>query len=97
MSGVMETQTFGTATLIDTYTTHVGAAQRTYRLDPPMEALHEYVVVSAVVAPVTGPETYIFEGDADGNVTDWGELPGSFRGDFDHERALRNAGYEVKP
>jgi hypothetical protein len=77
---------------------------RVYRLDPPMEikdwrnnvtGATEYVWVSAVVAMFSGAETYIFPCDADGHVTDWGELGGSFRGDLDHEEALNGAGYEV--
>lgn len=32
---------------------------------------------------------------SDGNVTDWGELEGSFRGAIDIPRALRDAGYDV--
>jgi len=56
--------------------------------------LPDHVVVSAVV--VWGcPETYIFAADPNGEVTGWGELPGSFRGSLDHETALRNAGYEI--
>ena len=68
---------------------------RLYRCDPPMEG-HEYVVVSATGTFYgVGPETYIFPGDANGEVTDWGELDGSFRGGFNHEQALSNAGYDI--
>ena len=42
-----------------------------------------------------GDETFIFESDADGNVSSWSELDGSFKGAQDHEQALRKAGYEV--
>lgn len=83
------------------------------RLDPPLRSdewddtarLHPYVAVSAVVAPFTGPETYIFPARADAVarrskvidklVTDSGELDGSFRGGLDPDEALRRAGYEV--
>jgi hypothetical protein len=41
------------------------------------------------------PETYIFSARPDGTVKDWHELPGSFAGDKDIPRALRNAGYEI--
>lgn len=54
-----------------------------------------HVVVSANNVPFGGPETYIFPSDADGNVEDWLELPGSFKGGMDHAEALANAGYEV--
>ena len=83
--------------------------QRLYRLDPPLteeawawlssegEAAqhHEYVVVSAVVAYMSGPETYIFPADSNGKITSYSELDGSFRGDLDHVQALTNAGYTV--
>lgn len=73
---------------------------RLYRLDPPMEDEYtegpvEYVVVSATVAMSSGPETYIFPADAEGEITDWGELSGSYKGSLDHAQALANAGYEV--
>lgn len=55
----------------------------------------DYVWVSATVVPYSGPETYIFASTVDGDVLDWGELPGSFRGGLDHESALRGAGYTV--
>jgi hypothetical protein len=52
-----------------------------------------FVVTSAVDVPmlfgIGGDETYIFPADAEGNVLDWGELPGSYRGGSDHERAIR--------
>ena len=73
--------------------------QRLYRVDPPMTNYNgddfAYVVVSAVNATYSGPETYIFGANETGDIIDWGELDGSFRGDLDHEEALRNAGYEV--
>ena len=70
-----------------------------YKLDPPMEngdGKTEYVAVSAVMAMFSGPETYIFPANEKGEVTSWGELDGSFRGNLDHEQALENAGYSVK-
>ena len=54
----------------------------------------EYVVVSAAHT-YSGPETFIFPADATGKVTDWSELPGSITGEINHEKALRNVGYEV--
>jgi len=68
---------------------------RLYRLSEPLEG-HEYVVVSATDVVFSGPETYIFASDADGEVTNWGELDGSFRGAKDHEAALAGAGYAVE-
>ena len=57
----------------------------------------EYVMVSAIyVAFDTGrPETYIFPADKDGKIMGWGEMDGSFQGGYNHERALRNAGFKV--
>lgn len=79
---------------------------RVFRLDPPFVYVQwgadsgvmkdaEYVVVSGVVATFSGPETYIFQSDEDGDVTSWVELKGSFRGAIDHAEALRGMGYEV--
>ncbi len=50
----------------------------------------KYIMVSAVVAPYTGPETFIFPADIHGNVTNWGELHGSYTGGLDHARAIAN-------
>lgn len=71
---------------------------RVYELDPPMLEETRYVIVSAVDAMFTGPETYIFPAEKTGDVFDVAdmlELDGSFRGALDHEQALANAGYEV--
>lgn len=76
-----------------------------FRLDPPFQSKgwddeqigpHEYVVVSATVAMFSGPETYMFPADEEGNVTDWAELPGSFKGGMSRKVALQNAGYTVE-
>ena len=56
----------------------------------------KYVLVSAVNVMFSGPETYIFPCDKEGNVLNWGELDGSMRRTLDHEKALRNMGYELK-
>jgi len=70
---------------------------RLYRCEPPMPGydgtLHDYIVVSAVAVGAFD-ETYIFPADEDGKVADFAEMDGSFRGDKDHERAIRDAGYE---
>jgi len=65
-----------------------------YKLDPPFDG-HEFVVVSDVDVMFSGPETYIFPATASGEVTDWIELAGSFRGGRDHARALSGAGYRL--
>lgn len=48
----------------------------------------EYVVTSAIVAMYSGPETYVFRADADGQVASCLKLDGSYRGDLDHQRAI---------
>lgn len=56
----------------------------------------DFVWVSAVCAIFSGPETFIFPADDNGEVLGWAELEGSFRGGLDHERALRGAGYSLE-
>ena len=52
----------------------------------------EYVIVSGV--EVLGEsETYIFPAREDGTAINMLELPGSFKGDINHEQALEDAGY----
>jgi hypothetical protein len=84
----------GLATLIKKGTSSSGAMWECFQLDPPL-AGHEYVRVSAVIAPFSGPETYLFPADSDGEVTDWGELEGSYRGGLDINEALHRAGYDT--
>src|SRR3982751_1820931 len=78
-----------------------------FELDPPIEygwddddrATTQYVIVSAADVMFTGPETYIFAAEKQGDifdVADWGELPGSFRGALDHAKALEGLGYVVE-
>lgn len=80
---------------------------RLYRLNPPVEfsdwdsdgeqyaSITEHVTVSAV--DVFGvPETYIFPARPDGTAVSMLELEGSARGMWDHAKALRDAGYEVR-
>jgi hypothetical protein len=80
---------------------------RLYRVVPPVSQTRwnpdsdqdetntfDYVVVSAS-GFMGRPETFIFPADKNGEVDNYYELDGSFRGALDHERALRNAGYDV--
>ncbi len=79
---------------------------RLYKLEPPANheisgdyentGLTEYVIVSAIIAPLVGAETYIFPANQDGETINMLEMEGSFRGGLDHEQALNNAGFEVK-
>ena len=83
------------------------AKQKLYKVKPPAEydepwdeddppaSKTSYVVVSAVIADYSGPETYIFPANKKGEVIDWGELEGSYRGGLSHSTALSNAGYEI--
>ena len=48
----------------------------------------KYVIVSAADAMFSGPETYIFPANKDGEIVDWGELNGSYKGGYDHDKAL---------
>lgn len=82
---------------------------RLYRLSEPVEYSDDlkgktikttnYVIVSATTGPPdmpsSGPETYIFPADENGETLDMGALSGSFRGGLDHWKALKNAGYLV--
>lgn len=66
---------------------------RLYRLSEPVPYDDSedvgHIVVSAVIAMDTGEaETFIFPAREDGKVISYGEMPGSFRGDLDHERAI---------
>lgn len=63
--------------------------------DEPPAKTAKYVVVSAAIVPLTGPETYIFPADEEGKIVSWGELDGSYRGGLVHSTALENAGYTV--
>lgn len=61
------------------------------------EKFYDYVIVSAVVAPISGAETYIFPAagiDADSPVS-FSEMPGSSRGTLDHAKVLSDIGYEI--
>jgi hypothetical protein len=64
-----------------------------YQLNEPLNG-HEYVVVSAA-STASGPETYIFGANAEGEVEGWTELRGSTPGIECHTTALKNAGYKV--
>jgi hypothetical protein len=79
---------------------------RLYELDEPIhwqmwkdgeEVVRQalYVVVSATVVMFSGPETYIFPANKDGEVLNWIDLEGSFQGALDHAKALRRAGYKI--
>ena len=73
---------------------------RLYRLSEPIDdgegGTTDYVIVSAkVVDIIYRPETYIFPARADGSVINFTDLPGSFDGAVDHDRAIREAGWTL--
>ena len=81
---------------------------RLYRLSEPVpygeegeEGKTDHVIVSAVIAPYSGAETFIFPAsgsdDPRGFVISYGEMDGSYRGGLDHAEAIRNAGWELEP
>lgn len=89
----------GTARLVKERLPNFNGHANLYWLDPPMEyedKTIEYVVVSATNVIFSGPETYIFAADSQGEVEDWEDLPGSFQGGLDHTAALADAGYVVE-
>lgn len=56
---------------------------------------HKLVITSAQSVPYTGPETYMFGADENGNIVSWEELPGSYRGDLEHRFCFLNIGYDI--
>jgi len=70
-----------------------------YKLSDPLMG-YEYVVVSAAkdhrdnYNNVIG-ETFIFGSDETGQIKSFLELPGSYKGGLDHQKALNDAGYDI--
>jgi hypothetical protein len=56
---------------------------------------HKYVITSSSDVLFSGPETYVFASNEKGEIIDWGELPGSYRGDLVHEKCFEQIGYKV--
>ena len=67
-----------------------------YELSEPLRG-YEYVVVSAVKSRLTDRdgETLIFGSDETGKIKSFLELPGSYNGGMDHQKALNDAGYDI--
>lgn len=82
-----------------------GTANRnTYRVSPPIKDYdwddeetgeYEFVAVSQANALYSGWETFIFPCDENGEITKWGELPGSRRGYVSPDDLLRELGYTI--
>ncbi len=64
------------------------AYNRSWDPDEPDLVEFDHIVTSAASVPYSGPETYVFAATPGGVIKCWTELPGSFRGDLDHDRAL---------
>ena len=56
---------------------------------------HKYVITSATQVEFTGPETYMFAADENGKITDWCELPASYRGELNHKKCFENINYQI--
>ena len=79
---------------------NVRASQKLWKLSEPYtvpcwaydDDETDATVVSHVITSATTvlgvPETYVFPAAEDGEIVDWGELPGSFKGALDHTEAL---------
>lgn len=89
-----------TATLVRTLEGWVSDA-RLYKLSEATPYNHygrddkrtDYVIISAVVALFSGPETFIFPATEVGEPINMLEMTGSFRGGLDHEHALEGMGF----
>ena len=56
---------------------------------------NKYVVTSVSNLARLGEETYMFAADEQGNIIDWSELEGSYRGEQDHHNCFKNIGYST--
>ena len=69
-----------------------------YKLSEPLRG-YEYVVSAAKDGTdsfnQTIGETFIFGSDETGRVISFLELPGSYKGGLDHQKALNDAGYDI--
>ena len=70
-----------------------------YKLSEPLVG-YEYVVVSAARDHTDSynnliGETFIFGSDESGKIRSFLELPGSYKGGLDHQKALNDAGYDI--
>lgn len=95
-----------TATWIRDVSAHFNGSAALHRLSEPVvchvwDSSHEtvevveWVVASAVNVPFSGPETYVFPANEDGEAVSFAEMEGSYRGGLDHGEALRGLGFEV--
>jgi hypothetical protein len=67
-----------------------------FKMEPPFEIndeSHNYVIVSAVDIEGSGPHTFVFAANSDGDVLSWSELDGT-KGVKDIWHTLRALDYE---
>lgn len=91
-----------TATLVRSLNDkHGDGSKKLWRLSQPVRTSRdeeditttEFVVSSGAYVLFSGPETYLFAATAEGEVAEWSEMSGSFKGALDHEEALERAGW----
>lgn len=73
---------------------NVNSHQILWEVLPRIEG-YKFVITSTSKVQFTGPETYMFAADEKGNIIDWGELPGSYRGELNHEKCFEEIGYKI--
>jgi hypothetical protein len=82
------------AIFIKDFKTHFGNA-KLYKMNPAYEG-HDFVRASAANVPYSGDEVYLFPSDEKGNISDFGELDGSYRGGLDFSKVIKDIGYEER-
>lgn len=69
-----------------------------YKVTPAMKYKNSktsYVIASAASVLFSGEETYLFPATKNGDIKDWGELDGGYKGSLCHKTAFKNAGYKI--
>lgn len=56
---------------------------------------NKFVITSTTNVQFSGPETYMFASDEKGNIIEWCELAGSYRGGLVHKTCFENIGYST--
>lgn len=56
---------------------------------------YKYVITSVSNVQFTGPETFMFAADENGIIINWSELPGSYRGELNHNKCFENINYQI--
>jgi hypothetical protein len=76
----------------------VGQRLTLYKLSPPLKPKCDHVVISAVrtTFDTGGPETFMFQANSEGEITNWSDLPGSQQGWHDDSVILAESGYVIQ-